>query len=174
MMIVAITAAVLLLWVIWQDGRFVGTSLAFACLLHSVRLGRWAGDRTLRDRLVLILHIGYAFVPFGFLLAALGAVDRIPASAGIHAWMAGAAGVMTLAVMTRATLGHTGQVLKASLPTQVIYAAGIVAALARICAVIDASRSDMLLNLAAGGWAIAFLGFAGYFGPSLIGPTRRT
>ena len=44
---------------------------------------------------------------------------------------------MTLAVMSRATLGHTGQQLTASVATQAIYASIIVAALARICAVLD-------------------------------------
>jgi uncharacterized protein involved in response to NO len=36
---------------------------------------------------------------------------EVPATAGIHAWTAGAVGLMTVAVMTRATLGHTGQAL---------------------------------------------------------------
>jgi len=48
-----------------------------------------AGDRTFRDRLVLILHVGYLFVPLGFLLAGLAALDMIVASAAIHAWMVG-------------------------------------------------------------------------------------
>jgi hypothetical protein len=47
-----------------------GCSLALAGCLHLVRLGRWAGDRTWRERLVLILHVGYAFVPIEFLLNA--------------------------------------------------------------------------------------------------------
>ena len=70
---------------------------------------------------MLILHVGYAFVPLGFLLNAAAAFDLVPPSAGIHAWMAGAAGTMTLAVMSRATLGHTGQPLTASRATQAIY-----------------------------------------------------
>ena len=75
-----------------------------AGLLHLVRLSRWAGDRTSRERLLLILHVGYVFVPLGFLLARLGRSSAsLPPSAGIHAWMAGAAGTMTLAVMTRAS-----------------------------------------------------------------------
>ena len=73
---------------------------------------------------------------------------------------------MTLAVMTRASLGHTGQPLMASWPTQAIYAAVVVAALARICAVIEASRRNVLLHLAAGAWAAAFLGFGIMFAPA--------
>lgn len=78
--------------------------------------------------------------------------------------MAGAAGTMTLAVMSRATLGHTGQRLTASVATQLIYAAIIVAALARICAAVDPSHYGPLLHVAAFAWTAAFLGFSITFG----------
>lgn len=172
--IVAVSAAALLAWLFLQDGPVVGIALGFAGLLHLVRLGRWAGDRTLADRLVLILHVGYFFVPLGFLLAAAAAFSLLPGSAGIHAWMAGAAGITTLAVMTRASLGHTGQPLVATWPTQAIYAAAVVAAVARICAAVEPSRSDVLLHLAAGAWAAAFLGFGVAFGPALLRKSKRS
>ena len=89
-----------------------------AGLLQCARLARWAGDRTTRERLVLILHVGYAFIPLGFLLSGCAALSEIPAAAGIHAWAGGAIGTMTLAVMTRASLGHTGRALTASFATQ--------------------------------------------------------
>jgi uncharacterized protein involved in response to NO len=171
--VVAIGALALVFWVASPAGRFTGTALAIAGLLHLVRLGRWAGDRTWRERLVLIPHVGYAFVPLGFLLNAMSAFELVPAGAGIHAWMVGAAGTMTLAVMSRATLGHTGQPLTASGATQAIYAAIIVAALARICAVIEPAHSEPLLHLAAFAWAAAFFGFAIAFGPLLSGAGRR-
>jgi uncharacterized protein involved in response to NO len=171
--IVGVSAAALSAWVFVQDGALIGIGFGFAGLLNLLRLGRWAGDRTLADRLVLILHVGYFFVPLGFLLAAAAAFGLLPGSAGIHAWMAGAAGIMTLAVMTRASLGHTGQPLVASFATQAIYAAVVVAALARICAAIEPLRSDALLHLAAGTWAAAFLGFGGVFGPALVRKSKR-
>jgi uncharacterized protein involved in response to NO len=173
MLVVVISALVLLLWIIWPSGTTVGYALAVAGCLHAIRLGRWAGDRTWRERLVLVLHVGYAFVPIGFLLNAASALDMVPAGAGIHAWMAGAAGVMTLAVMSRATLGHTGQKLTASAWTEAIYAAAIVAALARICAVVEPVHSVPLLHLAALAWAAAFVGFAISFGPVLISYDKR-
>ncbi len=105
--------------------------------LHIARLSRWTGYRTLADRLVLILHVAYAFVPVGFILGALSAFDVVAPSAGIHAWTGGAIGTMTLAVMSRATLGHTGRQLQASVATQLVYAAVIVAALARVCCTHD-------------------------------------
>jgi uncharacterized protein involved in response to NO len=167
--VVAISALTLLAWVVDANSQIVGAALALTGSLHLVRLGRWAGDRTWRERLLLILHIGYAFVPLGFLLNAASAFGLVPAGAGIHAWMAGAAGIMTLAVISRATLGHSGMRLTASTATQSIYAAIIVAALARICAAVEPSHYGPLLHLAAFAWAAAFLGFSISFGRLLTG-----
>jgi uncharacterized protein involved in response to NO len=171
--VVAIGALALMGWIVSPGSHFTGTTLAIAGVLHLVRLARWAGDRTWRERLLLILHIGYAFVPIGFLFNAASAFGLVVPSAGIHAWMAGAAGIMTLAVMSRATLGHTGQQLTASATTQAIYVAIIVAALSRICAVLEPDHSELLLHVAAFAWAAAFFGFAISFGPLLAGVHRR-
>jgi uncharacterized protein involved in response to NO len=171
--VVAIGALALLGWIVSPDSRVAGVALGLAGLLHLVRLVRWAGERTLRERLLLILHVGYAFVPLGFLLNAAAAFELVPASAGTHAWMVGAAGIMTLAVMTRATLGHTGQQLTASLATQTIYLAILVASVSRIAAVLDPVHDVALLHLAACAWVVAFFGFAIAFGPLLLGIKRR-
>jgi uncharacterized protein involved in response to NO len=173
MLTVAIGAIALVLWIVLPDARATGYALAFAGAMHLIRLGRWAGFRTGRERLLLILHIGYAFVPIGFLLNACSAFGIVPAGAGVHAWMAGAAGIMTLAVMSRASLGHTGQQLTASVATQAIYASIIVAAVARICAVLAPTHGTPLLYVTALAWAAAFLGFALSYGPALTGFDKR-
>jgi uncharacterized protein involved in response to NO len=160
-------------WVAAPDHELTGAALALAGLLHLIRLSRWAGERTFRERLLVILHVGYVFIPLGFLLNAAAAFGLLPPSAGIHAWMAGGAGIMTLAVMTRASLGHTGQALTASPATQAIYAAIIVAAVARICAVIHPTAGEALLHIAALAWVTAFLGFALVYGPLLLGLRPR-
>jgi uncharacterized protein involved in response to NO len=157
---IGLSAIVLALWVALPFERSTGELLLVAGCLHIVRLVRWTGYRTFPDRLVLILHIAYAFVPVGFILSALSAFEVVAPSAGIHAWTAGAIGTMTLAVMSRATLGHTGRQLKASVATHVVYAAVIIAALARICAVLEPSHIEPLLAVAGIAWATAFLGFA--------------
>jgi len=168
----AVTTAALVLWTAQPTGQLVAAGLVLAGVLNIVRLARWAGDRTCRDRLVLILHVGYAFVPLGFLLASLAALDIIMSSAGVHAWTVGAAGTMTLAVMTRASLGHTGNALIASPMTQVIYAAVVIASLARICASLEPGWGDALLHVTAFAWCGAFFGFALSFGPMLAGGRR--
>jgi uncharacterized protein involved in response to NO len=106
--VIAFSTAALCIWVIAPDGVVAGMPLLVAAILQVFRLARWAGERTARERLVLILHVAYAFVPLGFVLTSLAAFGLVQPSAGLHAWMAGAVGTMTLAVMTRASLGHTG------------------------------------------------------------------
>jgi len=171
--VIGLSALALTTWIVMPLNTITGVVMALVGMLYLVRLARWAGDRTARERLLVILHVGYAFVPSGFLLNALAGFRMLPPSAGIHAWMTGAAGIMTLAVMTRASLGHTGQALTASPATQGIYVAIIIAALARVAAVVVPAYSDALLHVAACGWIVAFLGFAVAFGPLLTGNPRR-
>ncbi|MBR0958199.1 NnrS family protein [Bradyrhizobium japonicum] len=171
--VIGCSALALVSWIVAPLNMITGIVMAVVGVLHLVRLGRWAGDRTTRERLLLILHVGYVFVPLGFILNALVAFGVLPPSAGIHAWMAGAAGTMTLAVMTRASLGHTGQALTASPAIQGIYAAVVIAALARVAAVLLPAHNDVLLHIAACGWIVAFLGFAIAFGPLLAGSRWR-
>ena len=76
MLTVAAGAVALVLSTFWPAGTGTGDALAVAGIMHLARLGRWAGDRTMRERLLLILHIGYAFVPLGFLLSAGGVFFR--------------------------------------------------------------------------------------------------
>jgi uncharacterized protein involved in response to NO len=158
-------------WIAAPASRAGGILLIGVGGLHLVRLARWAGDRTARDRLVLVLHLAYAFIPAGYALAGLAAFDVVPASAGIHAWTGGAIGAMTMAVMTRATLGHTGRMLRASIGTQCLYAAVIAAAVMRVCASIEPAHMQILLAIAGAAWSFAFLGFAALYGRALC--TRR-
>jgi uncharacterized protein involved in response to NO len=156
----AAAGCALLAWVAVPDLPVTGAALIIAGLLQAMRLGRWAGERTWRDRLVLILHVAYGFVPLGFVLSGLASLGLISSGAGIHAWTGGAMGVTTLAVMSRASLGHTGRALVATAPVQLLYGLIVAAALARICAAIHPAWSSMLLHVAGAAWAAAFVGFA--------------
>ncbi|WP_119390812.1 NnrS family protein [Taklimakanibacter lacteus] len=167
----ALTAAALLLWTGMPDAASTGAALVAAGLMQAIRLARWAGDRTLRDRLVLILHVAYAFVPLGLLLVGVAALlPGFPPGAGIHAWTAGAIGTMTIAIMSRASLGHTGRALVASPVTQVIYGMIVGGGLLRICASLVPELAAMLIPVAGLAWAGAFLGFALHYWAILTGP----
>ncbi|WP_201861211.1 NnrS family protein [Microvirga soli] len=160
-MVTMIAAGVALAaWIATPDWSVTGAALIAAGVLQAARLARWAGERTWRDRLVLILHVAYAFVPLGFILTGLATLGLVSSAAGIHAWSGGAMGVMTLAVMSRSSLGHTGRALVASTVMQGLYLLLVVGALARICAAVHPALSDVLLHVAGLAWAGAFVGFA--------------
>jgi uncharacterized protein involved in response to NO len=160
-------ALALAAWITAPARPVTGALLLIAGCMHATRLMRWAGDRTLAEPLVLVLHMGYSFIPIGFLLLGSSAWSTfVPTGAGMHAWTTGAIGLMTLAVMTRASLGHTGQPLRAGPATQIIYAAILAAAVTRIAAAF--SGSIALMEFAGLAWISAFGGFALVYGPLLI------
>ena len=155
-------------WIIAPEHTATAVFLTVAALLNLTRLTRWAGERTAAEPLVLILHIAYAFVPAGFALLA-GSIwwpDLINHSGAVHGWTAGAIPLMTLAVMTRASLGHTGRQLTAGLATTTIYIVAFAAACMRIMAAFELWTEPMLL-LSGLFWIIAFGGFVCAFGPLL-------
>lgn len=164
--VMAITA-----WIVAPQAVTTAAFAGGAAVLHAVRLARWAGHRTANEPLVLVLHVAYAFVPIGFLLLALAiATPALVVSTGaLHGWTVGAIGTMTLAVMTRASLGHTGQALTASASVQFIYLAVIAAAAARVVSAFDIWR-DPLLMISATAWVMAFGAFAVTFAPLLAKP----
>lgn len=162
------SAVALLAWIAWPDGKPTAWCAIAAAGLNAWRLSRWAGERTAAEPLVLVLHVAFAFVPIGFALLALAILSPslVATTGALHGWTAGAIGLMTLAVMTRATLGHTGQALAATRPIQAIYLAAVISALARVAAAFHLWREPML-HLAATAWIAAFLSFVIVFGPLL-------
>jgi len=168
------SACSLALWVATPNEPTTGLLLIAAAGFNAVRLARWAGERTIADRLVLVLHVGYLFVPIGFLFSGLAAFAVVTASAGIHAWTVGAIGVMTLAVMSRATLGHSGRELVATPGVQAVYAVAALAAVARVCAALHPAWHEALAILSGLAWSGAFLGFAALFAPLLCMPKRTS
>lgn len=162
--------AALLAWVVAPHHLASGLALLLAGLLHLIRLARWAGDQTFAEPLVTVLHLAYAFLPLGALV--LGTTILSPGGLGMagaqHLWMAGAIGLMTLAVMTRATLGHTGQTLSAGPGTVAIYAAHVLAVLARLGAGLWPDHAAWLHVLSGLAWIAAFGGFALVYGQLLL------
>ena len=169
--VIAATALAMASWLIAPLNTSVGVLLISAAALQAVRLARWSGVRAWRDPLVLVLHVGYAWVPVGLCLLGLSIVGTaVPGSGAIHALTAGAMATMILAMMTRATLGHTGRELKASAATMMIYILVTIGALGRVAAPLLPTDYMLSVQLSGLAWGGAFLMFLLVYGPKLVGP----
>lgn len=159
----AILTAVIALafWVLQIEGPIATILLGFAGFVQLARLSRWRGERTLRSPLLFMLHVAYGFIPVGFLSAALSAAGGVSAAATLHLFGAGAVGAMTVAVMVRATLGHTGRDLIAGPVATGAFVALTLATLLRVIAEVDGVNRDVFVESAGILWVCAFAFVAG-------------
>ncbi|MFG6620999.1 NnrS family protein [Sulfitobacter sp. 1A05707] len=158
-----ISLPVLLLWVLRPEGNMIGGFLLAFAALHLIRQARWQPLETRRDPLVWILHVSYGFIPLGAFALGLALVTGGSSAAAQHLWMSGAIGAMTLAVMSRATLGHTGQALQVDRVTVAVYLSIIAATELRSLAPLWAGAT----HLSGLFWLFAFAGFLLAYGPAL-------
>lgn len=143
-----------------------------AGLAAAIRMAGWRTSRVLDSPILWILHLGYFWLAIGFLLkgAAIitGEFSQITA---LHALTIGAIGSMTIGVMSRAALGHTGRVIKAP---PLIVAAYVLISLAAILRLIGAAAGpalyDTAMLLSGGLWIATFLAFTLVFWPILTKP----
>lgn len=171
----AITALTGLGWTLLPESTFIGILALAAALLQGIRLSGWRGHRTAAEPLVLVLHLGYAWLPAGFALLGIAIVTGLlPQSAALHALTAGAMGTMILAVMTRATLGHTGRALTAGPATVAIYALVTLSALLRLLSPVFGGAEMTVMAVAGLSWIAAFVLFVVVYGPLLTGAARRS
>lgn len=164
------TAVACAAWVAVPGTLACALFLALAGALLFLRMARWRGHLTAREPIVLVLHLGYFWLALALvLLGAASAGAGLPETAALHALTAGAVGTMTLAVMTRASLGHTGREIVADRAVVAIYAAVTAGAVLRVAAPLAGEWQAQAL--AAGGalWCGAFLLFAIRYAPILWG-----
>ena len=167
----AIIALALAVWAFAPESIIAPWAELMACLAVCLRLARWRGQATLGEPLVWILHLGYGWLALGFLLlAANSLVPVLPPTTALHALTTGAIGTMTLAVMTRATLGHTSRPLSAGPATRMIYGLVTIAAILRVLSPFTGVRMELALWIAGAAWSGAFGLFALFYGVALLQP----
>jgi uncharacterized protein involved in response to NO len=169
---VGLLGAGLALWAVLPGFPVVGMLLVIAGVVNGWRLVRWAGRGTWAEPLLLVLHVGYAWVAIGTVLLGLSILDvGVPAAAAIHALTTGAIGTMIIGVMPRVTLGHTGREVTADRVTAFVFVLITAAAIARIAASWNVGDAMVLLAVSGGCWIGAFGLFEIVYGPMLL--TRR-
>lgn len=168
---IGLTALGLIAWIAAPSGWLPGAMLAVAAAAQAIRLARWKGWKAITDPLVLVLHVGYAWVPIGLgLLVAAQLGAPLPQSAAVHALTAGAMGTMILAVMTRASLGHTGRELRAGPATTLIYLLVTAGAVLRVAASLSVVDYRMGMDVSGLCWIGSFVLFVLSYGPILFAP----
>ena len=165
-----VTLAALLVWVAAPDTALAGPGLLLAGALQAVRLVRWRGWLIWRSPLLAMLHLAFAFIPAGLGALGLTSLGVWPAVTGLHLLGIGGIGGMTLAVMIRASLGHTGRELVAGRALTLAFASVALAAAVRVAVPVGPG-----LWVAAALWVLGFGLFLWRFAPILTqpNPARR-
>ena len=153
-------------------GSAHGIIAGAAAILHVIRLSGWRSFHTRGESILWVLHLAYAWLPIGLALKAFylfGGFDW--ASKWQHALTAGVFGTMILAVMTRASLGHTGRPLAVSRSTTFAYALLTLAVCIRVLSgAVNISIYRIVVEVAGAAWSLAFLLYLITYTPVLVLP----
>ncbi len=142
--------------------------LALACgITLAVRMARWGGLRSLKTPIVWVLHAGYLWIAVGLTLRGLDAIGLHHGLDARHALTAGGIGVLTLGMMSRVALGHSGRPLVVPRAIVVTYLLANVAALLRMAVGVVGPHG---LQLAGWLWTACFAVYFVLYLPILWSP----
>jgi uncharacterized protein involved in response to NO len=166
-MILAAVAELLL-----PHGALAGILLLFAALVQGIRMAGWYDRGIWRFPILWVLHVGYAWLVLGLALRGLAGFDLLPYAAALHAVTVGGIGVLTLGMMSRVALGHTGRNINDTGPLMpVAFVLLNIGALVRVFGpLFMVERFNLWINIAGGLWMLAFLAFVLVYTPILIKP----
>ncbi len=129
----AVTLAALIAALIAPASLVTALLAAIAATVHGIRLAGWYTRKYWAVPLLWMLHLGYAWITLGFALLALSAAGMSAAAvSALHAFTAGGVGVLTLGMMARVSLGHTGHPLEPAPVMTLAFVAINLAALIRV------------------------------------------
>lgn len=146
-----------------------------AAITNCIRLAGWGWRHTLSEPILWSLHLGFLMLVVGYGLLALAYLTGEFSEAGaLHMLGIGAAGGMTLAVMSRAALGHTGRPLVVATPIAIAYLSIAAAAFIRSLG-LDLFPADyyIIMALSGGLWIVGFALFAVIYLPILAFSEKR-
>ncbi|UCH74506.1 MAG: NnrS family protein [Rhodospirillales bacterium] len=143
-----------------------------AALAGALRMVGWRPGRVLSSPILWVLHLGYAWLVLGLLLKGFALIGgSMPEILALHILTIGALGTMTLGVMTRAGLGHTGRALKVSGAITLSYLLVSLAAAIRVLwPLFDLPFGDLAIITSGLLWSAAFVIFTIVYWPVLTRP----
>lgn len=171
-------SSLVLLLLFWLAAVFTDQTLLVAGLaaalfvVHSVRLVDWYTKGIWCKPLLWVLFLGYGAVLLGFLLQALSAVLPLSPYLAVHAFAVGGVGLMTVGMMARVILGHTGRdIQQAPRGISLVLLALLLALIARVALpMLLPAWTLEWVGLALAAWLYAFAAFLWIYAPMLIQP----
>lgn len=167
------TLCSLLVWSLFPEWWGVLPLGLMGAGFQAVRLSGWKGWSTIDEPLLAVLHLAYGFVPLGLVAIGTASVGLLSTPSALHLLTVGAIGMMTLAVMTRASRGHTGHPLTSSRTTTFSYGCLLLASFARPLAETSPTWYDTMLTVSAVSWIVTFALFVLEHGPMLVSEKAR-
>jgi uncharacterized protein involved in response to NO len=144
---------------------------ASAAIVHAIRLAGWQAVSLWKVPLLWVLHLGYGWIVVGFALDALAAAGLVSPILSMHAYATGGIGVLTLGMMSRVSLGHTGRILEAPAVMAWAFALINLAAAMRVFGPLLLPAQTPMLHQASGAlWVAAFALFTAIYAPMLWRP----
>jgi uncharacterized protein involved in response to NO len=158
--------------IVWPDATVTALAAIVTALVAAARTLHWGARHTRANPMLWILHLGYAWIPLGLALRGIAHFTAlIPAPVATHALTVGALGALTLGMMTRVSLGHSGRPIEASRTTTWSFALITLAALVRVFVpLVHAPWYRPSLFLAGSLWSLAFALFTLGYAPVLTTP----
>ncbi len=165
-----VTVALTFIAVIIQPVSIVTALIAgVAAIVQTVRVAGWYTSKYWSVPLLWVLHLGYAWIAIGFALTALAALQIVTPSLALHAFTTGAIGTLTLGMMARVSLGHTGRMLEPSKLVEVAFAIIVLAGIARIfLPMLMPYAYTATISISGVLWMAAFAIFAVIYAPMLV------
>jgi uncharacterized protein involved in response to NO len=170
---IAVSVLVFLLLMLNVSGLLLLIVALAAVVLNVIRVSAWYDTRIWFVPLLWVLYIGYGWLILGFGLVALAAYGFVLPSLALHAFTVGGIGILTLGMMARVALGHTGRALKASNVMAIAFVLINLAALLRVLfpALFPGWYAGFVLA-SSYAWLAAFSLFAYYYVPILSRPRQ--
>lgn len=153
--------------------HFVGALLAGGLLIsNSIRVNGWHTLGIWQKPLLLGLFAAFVMINLGFMLRALMPVTAIPDYLPLHAYAVGGIGMITMSMMARVSLGHTGRDVQRAPPVMMVLLAGmgLTATIRIFFPLMDAANYQLWITVAGIVWIVTFSLFSLVFIPMLLRP----
>ncbi len=156
---------------IMPHGMLAGVLAIMLALVQGIRLANWHHPGVWRVPVLWVLYTGYIWMVIGLVLRGLASFGLLSYQLGIHGLTAGAVGVLTLGMMSRVALGHTGRDINTALTTNLAFVLVNVGAFFRVVMpMLLPAKYSVWVNISGGLWVLGFTLFVIVYTSVLIRP----